>query len=294
MRHMAAPVTESDALDGLRSELPSVRARAAEWFVVNATQAHLVLLSEAIEAETVPSVRRLLTLAGRKARTPGSPVAVAGLEDEAEPSLPSEILDSLAGLLRHETEPVIGWLRRSAARDIGDGFESSETFKNIDLLRRRLRGLEALAAAHRLPTWTAVSLSWLVDECRPPDLAKESLAGVPRTDDVIHSDVGLMSIIVGNALLNAYEAAAHQGDGAVWVESAVTDRDFWISITNRFEGQGFELDHVAHTGTSTKASHKGLGLSAMRLAAERLGYDLSLTASGGTAFFSLRGARFRD
>lgn len=287
-------MNEPGALGLLRSQLPSERARAAEWFLANASGDHVAMLTEAIESEPVPSLKRLLGLACRKARQPDVPRSEVNTTQFSEVSVPAEILESLSGLLRHETEPVIGWLRRSAARDIGDNFETSDTFRNIDLLRRRLRGLEALTAAHRLPNWTAVSLSQLVAECRPPDLPQDALARAPRADDdVIDSDVGLMSIIVGNALLNAHEASASQGDGAIWVESAVTDRDFWISITNRFEGEGFELDHVVHTGTSTKVSHKGLGLSAMRLAAERLGYQLSLTASGGTAFFSLRGERFR-
>jgi len=267
-----------------------VRGRAIEWFVANASFRHQPTLTEALEAESVPSLRRQLSVAVRKART-GDEARVAHPHSYEQDPISSEILESLASLIRHETEPVIGWLRRSAAHEIGAGYDDSETFKNIDLLRQRLGGLEALAAAHRVPRWTRVSLAQILSDCRPPDLTTNN--GSSPTDDAVDTDVGLMTIIIGNALQNAQEATAALEDGTVWIEFGVTDRDFWISITNRFEGQSFELDQVAHTGTSSKTSHKGLGVSAMRLAAERLGYEISLSAKGGTAFFSLRGSRRR-
>lgn len=292
MQNTEQAVNEADGLKGLRSHLPSARARAAEWFLSNATESHAPLLTRAIEVESVPNIKRLLVLAVTRARGVTSPLSAADSDSAAEHEIFAEILDSLSGLIRHETEPVIGWLRRSAASDIGESYETSNTFKNIELLRRRLRGLEALAAAHRLPTWTRTSITELVRECRPPDLPLASIVAPTSNDDVIDTDIGLFSIIVSNALLNAWEASPKGDEVTVRVESGVTDLDFWISIANRFDGHAFELDHVLHTGASTKSSHKGLGLSAMTLAAKRLDYEISLNAAGGTAVFSLRGRRF--
>ena len=106
-------------------------------------------------------------------------------------------------------------------------------------------------------------------------------------EDEIDSDRGLLALIVANALKNAAEAAAEMpaGQAGVWVEMGLSKSDFWLSVTNRFRGESFDFDHVVHTGASNKEDHKGLGLSAMRIAAERLGYILSLNASGGPPLY---------
>ena len=289
-----SPISEKDALHLLKSRLPSDRARAAEWWLGHAEPQHLTLLTEAIANESVPSIKRLLGIASDRIRTRNSPTLPVDESESGATNEASQILESLSGLIRHETEPVIGWLRRSAAKDIGTGYDSSETFRNIDLLRRRLRGLEALAAAQRVPRRRRLSLSRMISDCRPAGLSTEVFKS-PLDDDAIDSDPGLLSIIFSNALLNAHEAgSAVHGEGAIWVESGVSDRDFWVAISNRFNGDSFEFEQFAHSGASSKDSHKGLGLSAMKLAANRLGYELSLTASGGTAFFSVRGGRFHE
>lgn len=276
--------------EALRSRLPSERAAAADWYARNAASSDIGLLTTAIEKETVPAVKRLLEAGARRAhQTSESTYVYQADEAAASP----EILDALSGLIRHETEPVIGWIRRSAAREIGDQYEASETFRNIDLLRRRLLGLETLTAAHRLPRYSRTSLLSLIVHCQPegfPDQAVEANVG---NDDSIDTDTGLFSIIVGNALLNAQEASAGLPGVPILVQHGVSDRHFWVTVTNRFQGQAFEMEHVAQTGASTKGSHKGLGVSAMRMAAERLHYDFALQASGGTVVFSLQGERFR-
>lgn len=289
-------VDESQAHRALSGRLPSERARAAEWFLSNAQEAHALELARAIANEPVPSVKRMLSAAA--SRTRKRTTTNRDLQLEAVlPEQPTQILDDLSAIIRHETEPVIGWLRRSAAQELGVAYESSGTFRNIELLRRRLRGLEALTAAHRMPSWSRASLTQLILECSPPIVPPViSREGSAVVDDFIDTDTGLMSIILSNALLNANEAASDletEKVAHVWVENGVSDREFWVSVSNRFRGDGFDLHHVAHTGASTKANHKGLGLRAMKLASERLGYELSLTAAGGTAFFSLRGKRYR-
>jgi hypothetical protein len=291
-RLMGTPMDEASAQAALSSRLPSDRARGVAWFLEFGNASHTQLLVRAIESETVPSIRKLLSRA--VAGTQEEPQGRSAPLDRDELLDPAGILDDVAGLIKHETEPVIGWIRRSVARELGPQYEMSDTFRNIELLRLRLSGLESLVSAHRIPTWTALSLEAILRECWPSDMSDEALARPTGSgdDDIIESDRGLLAIIVSNALQNAHEAVSTLEDGAVWVETGVTDQHFWLSVTNRFDGQTFNLEHVIATGTSTKARHKGLGLNAMKLASERLGYDLSLTASGGTAFFRLRGERF--
>ena len=285
------PANEHEPHEGLKSRLPSERAVAAEWYMHNASITDLGLLTEAIESETVQSVKRLLVMATRRARDEqGSPVRAV----EAPPAeLEFDVLESLSGLIRHETEPIVGWIRRSAAREIGEDFATSETFRNIDLLRRRLIGLESLAAAHRNPRFTRVSLAGLIDESQPDGFPKDAIKLQTVDDDSIDTDRGLFSIVVGNALLNAQEASAGLGGAATLVAHGVSDQHFWVTVTNRFDGEAFEMEHVAETGASTKTSHKGLGVSAMRMAASRLQYEFTLRASGGTVRFALRGERYR-
>lgn len=284
-----SPINQAQS-EALRSRLPSERAAAADWYVRNAAADDIGLLTNAIEEETVPAVRRLLEAAARRAQQGSEPTPVYQ-PDEAPAS--TDILDALSGLIRHETEPIIGWIRRSAARDIGPGYQASETFRNIDLLRRRLLGLETLAAAHRLPRYSRASLLALIVDCQPDGFPDEVVEANSGDDDSIDTDPGLFSIIVGNALLNAQEASTGLPGAPILVRHGVSDRHFWVTVTNRFQGQAFEMEHVAQTGASTKVSHKGLGVSAMRMAADRLQYGFTLQASGGTVVFSLRGERFR-
>jgi hypothetical protein len=291
-------VNEDQTSRSLESSLPSQRARAAEWLRIHATSDQTVLIVGALEKESVPTIRRTLAEALKRARSIGHesqrPSSPSGSRDELSRLV--TVLDDLAGIIRHETDPAIGWLRRAAAKEIPN-FEDSETNAKIETLRQRIMGLETLTAAHRDPRWSRVTLADIVRECMPPDLAPERLKmeGSNREDE-IDSDRGLLTLIVANALKNATEAAAEMpaGQAEVLVETGLSQSDFWLSITNRFRGDSFDFDHVVHTGASNKTDHKGLGLSAMRIAAERLDYVLSLSASGGTVFFSLRGPRFHD
>lgn len=270
--------------------MPSERAAAADWYARNAVTGDVARLTNAIEEETVPAVRRLLEAAVRRAQQ-GSETTSVQRPELIHAS--TEILDALSGLIRHETEPIIGWIRRSAAREIGARYEASETFRNIDLLRRRLLGLETLAAAHRLPRYSRASLLALIVDCQPEGFPEQVVEANSGDGDSIDTDPGLFAIIVGNALLNAQEASAGLPGAPILVRHGVSDRHFWVTVTNRFQGQAFEMEHVAQTGASTKDSHKGLGVSAMRMAADRLQYGFTLQASGGTVVFSLRGERFR-
>lgn len=280
----------------LSSHRPSERTRAAQWLLSHATDQDLRLLVDARNSEAVPAIQRMLAQAISRVQEP-SPQATPLRESEgnsykefSERNRPVEIvLDSLSDLIRHETEPAIGWLRRSAARELGSDFEGSQTYQNIELLRRRLNGLQTLVSAQRMPNWTRRSLSSLIDGARPIDIPETAVAKVAAPSDEIETDVGLFNLILGNAFTNAIEASTLASTAAIRVETFVGNESFWVTVTNTFDGESFELEQMAHTGTSSKRAHKGLGLSAMSMAASRLGWQVSLSATGGTALFKLSG-----
>lgn len=289
---------DSELKNRLHSTLPSQRAEAAEWVRSNYSPSMIPEILDALEKETVPTIRRALAvglrMAQSKERQSDDPLAGTPQNDKVE--ILSSVLDDLAGLIRHETDPAIGWLRRAAAKEIPN-FDASETNAHIETLRKRIIGLETLAAAHRLPHWARITLHEVIQDCKPPDLGADRLIGKGlERKDSIDTDRGLMTLIVTNALKNASEAASGlpSGQTEVWLETGVSDTHFWLSITNRFDGDSFDFDHVAHTGASNKVDHKGLGISAMRMAAHRLNYTLKLTATGGTVFFSLTGPRYHE
>lgn len=287
---------DSELKSRLHSSLPSQRAEAAEWLKTNYSPSLIPIILDALEKESVPTIRRALAVGLKLAQSGERDGICAESSKDVDAEKLISILDDLAGLIRHETDPAIGWLRRAAAREIPN-FESSETNLYIETLRRRIISLETLAAAHRIPNWTRTTLYDVIRDCKPPDLESDRLIGKGiERQDYIDTDWRLMNLIVANALKNASEAALtlHPSQTEVWLETGVSDTSFWLSITNRFDGDSFDFDHVAHTGSSNKVDHKGLGISAMRMAADRLNYDLTLTATGGTAFFSLTGTRFHE
>lgn len=287
-------MTPSEAFDLLGSRRPSDRSQAAQWLAQHPADIDASRLMQALETEPVEAVKRLLrhalrSINERTRAAEAGPEAAA--ESPASKDTTREILENLAGLIQHETEPAIGWLRRAASTEIKE-FEASETNRQIEILRQRLEALSTLATAHQEPVWSPNSLAVLVRDCMPATEVDQQIASQTyAASDIIYTDARLFGIIVGNALRNAFEASEKVDDASVLVETGVSDLQFWISITNRFSGESFDFDHVALSGASTKSSHKGLGLSAMRIAAARIGYQIDLVAHGGTAIFSMRGKR---
>lgn len=281
----------------IASHLPSDRALAAQWAMENHLDTeHERVLVEALSRESVPRIRGIITLALNTIRAASS----KGMRDEISAQSESEsfvanTLNDLAGMIRHEMQPAIGWVRLAARKEISD-FQDSATNRAMEALRRRVDGLVNLAAAQRLPTRKIVSLTESVTGCLsdeyPTSMFKLETSDQPS--DEISTDPGLLSLIITNALQNAADAARDipEGQTPVLISVNVKEARFWITISNRFNGASFNFSSVSASGRTSKHGHRGLGTQVIRLAANRLGYEFELNATGGTATFSLRGYRY--
>lgn len=287
-------MNELQALDQLDDHLPSRRAEAAAWLSLNASAAARTRITAAVTTEPVPSIRALLESAMRSLRAPSQPIPDPAEERQSFGSDARDLSSHLSSMIRHETDPAIGWLRRAAAREI-ESFESSQTNRYIETLRRRIVALSRLAAAYRRPVLERISIDDIISRSAldASDLGPGLFnISVPRR--YITTDWALLELIIVNGLRNAAEAASAAPSPQGWpvpvrVEAGAGLQNFWITITNRFAGQSFDEVTVSHAGTSSKPDHKGLGVTAMRVAADRLGYDFSLQGAGGTATMVLRG-----
>lgn len=284
-------MTEDEVLEALASRLPSDRMAAATWLAQHPPRQSLrPALTAAASQEGVPRIRSVLQQALRAAEKPARDSIDAAIQPD---SVSTAVLADLSALIRHEMQPAIGWIRYAAHGEIPN-FESSATNAAINGLRRRVAGLVQLADAHRLPARERTSLFELLRWSVPKDESEglfvfEAPQGL---DDAIDTDVGLFVLLVGAAMQNAADAVATAGAASnIFVTVGVTDKDFWVSIVNRHLGANWEFMDVAATGVSSKANKRGMGTRVMRLAADRLGYDVDLKAAGGTVTFTVHGLR---
>lgn len=290
-------MNREDFASCIASQLPSDRALAAQWAMENHLDPeHERILVEALSRESVPRIRGVLALALNSIRAASSKGRLDKVPAQSQPeSYVANTLNDLAGMIRHEMQPAIGWVRLAAQREISD-FQGSATNRAMEALRRRVDGLVNLAAAQRLPTRKIVSLTESVTGCLsdeyPSSMFKLETSDQPSDD--ISTDPGLLSLILTNALQNAADAARDlpEGQTPVLISVSCNDSRFWITISNRFNGASFNFSSVSASGRTSKHGHRGLGTQVIQLAANRLGYEFELNATGGTATFSLRGNRY--
>lgn len=289
---------EAIARSRLVSKLPSQRSESAHWLGRHPSSDHESLLRDALDREIVPAVKRAMQSA--LSRLQASAVQGPSTRDATEPppsTRPTVGADSfaldnyIAGLVRHETEPVIGWLRRSAAREIRGELLASQTGKNIETLRMRLDGVTSLLTARKSAEWRSESLDALLIRCLPPGVEVLLNSEGDGSDEYIDVDEALSSLVFGNALRNALEASSAANPSAVEVTYGVWRSDFRVRITNTFDGDRFDLEDVVRPGTSTKSNHRGLGLAAALAAAARMNWNISLEGRAGVAVFIITGSR---
>lgn len=114
--------SRDELLAGLSSSTPSERARAAAWLLVHTQDISTRELVRALQAETVPQVRRVLleVLERRqKASVVSKPAATDRVVppdgEDASASEASADAGEIASMVRHELAPAVGWIRLSLA-----------------------------------------------------------------------------------------------------------------------------------------------------------------------------------
>lgn len=284
----------------LSSPLPTERARAIELLRREGTAEDVEAIREQLQNESVDGLRRQLVKLIVQLSSRTSPQGQSADDEAAQLTNNAIEQDSHIAItwLRHELEPAIGSLRVVANREVPN-FQHSETNQVIEGLRDRLDSVEALLRFDLPLRVEPVSLRELVDQvvARTPRGQQIVMSDFvdDDTNDDIETDVRLTRLIVNTSLTNAMEAVAllEEDRQVVNVAGGVTPNEFWLRISNPFEGTRFLQEEVSPRGRSGKEGHGGQGFSMMNRAADKLSYSLELVADGGFATFTVKGARSR-
>lgn len=289
--------TPDSLLELLQSAGASARANAARELIRQNAKIPAHVLLDLLERETVGLVRdRLRILIGSQPTK--EPLQSRASEDS---SGLSDLLANAGSMLRHETEPVIGFLRSTANQEIPK-FRESQTYQRIEDLRHTLTAIIQILELGGRQDRAAVSLFSLTKSViesvetnaairfnvNPSD--SEDLSD---TDFTIKTNESLLKLLLVNVLRNAVDATnkVPKGDNYIEINIDMTDSEFTINITNPFNGQSFESSDVQSIGASSNSEGRGNGMYLIRLVSSQLGYHHTLDGAGGVARFALWGGK---
>lgn len=279
-------------LDDLLSGSPSRRANAAAWLADNPSEISTQHLVQSMQKETVPRIRQTLlrVLEARHAAEGLSrPSGRAVQRDLPAEEEPPEVQLDIAALLRHELSPPIGWIRLAGDAEI-PGFEDSKTNDAVKRLQRRLDGVIAIIKAGEPLRLQRLNLRRLLLENWPDATQPPSLTAPDDEDFEIVGDEGLLVLLLSNVYQNALDASTEAiGECDVKIAWGRAGGNFWVRVTNSFEGNRFSLDDVSDVGRSSKEAHGGHGMTLICESARRLGMNVSLEGVSGTATLALAG-----
>lgn len=282
---------EKDPLKDLSSRSPTDRARAAIWLKQNPNEVSTQELMKALQVETVPRIRQSLNAVLQARQNNSGTLRKEIIANKPSGSPVTTRLD-LAGTLRHELTPAIGWLRLAADKEISD-FSNSETNAAIKKLQRRIDGLVTLIRQDEKPIRRRVGLFDLLVANWPEE--KVLPTWEPDSDPAgreIETDDSLLSLVLSNAYQNALEAAKEAGrPDSVNVSWGFTNERFWVRISNAFAGNSFGLQDVLQVGATSKPAHQGQGLALMSLATSLLELSFNIEGRSGLATVSISGRR---
>jgi signal transduction histidine kinase len=289
---MARRLSEPSFLELLSSPLPSERMSAARYFASNPVDVEARILLIAVSKETVEPIKRLLRVAAQRINGSSSGLVVrtpAKSENDDQIEGPSA-----AAIIRHELDPVIGWIRLAATNELGN-FESSNLNREIENLQARIDGVISILEAERTPiVLSIVQIPEVVSDVFVNSSQTPLLITCESEADegtVIESNLPLLRMILGNALTNAVEAndSLNLEERFVSVAYAIEGDKFRIVIVNPTQVRAASGSEFEQSGFSLKADHKGYGMQIIRTAARRLGYTTSLDVTANIATFALRG-----
>ena len=200
----------------------------------------------------------------------------------------------IASLVRHELAPAVGWLRLAADAEIRE-FATSSTNDAIRRLQLRIDGLVTLIMSRVELDLRTVDLPLELAASWPDPTDSPRISPDPQGSNAeIETDQGLFSLLLSNIFQNAIDASVDAtGVADVEVAWGVTDRNYWVRVTNPFRGQRLTFGDVDPEGFSSKAGHQGKGLALIRRIAARLDVRTHLDGASGMASFVINGERRR-
>jgi len=271
---------------------PSRRMKAARRLQIDPDGITMGDLLTALERESVQPIRdQLVKLMRAKTEDKSAPnnfVAKSkiGLGSDQENSQ-ADLLIHISELIQHELAPAIGFLELAATDEI-EQYETSRTSRELASLRQRIGGLSRLTSAHRPLIFDTISISGflqaVVDSHDLTNMATIENRG--STDSpFVQADIGLLELLISNALRNAQEALIRlpQTRRSIEITYATDSQGYWISIVNPFSGNEFSIDEVDRAGLSTKGLQRGYGVRVMKLLSSRMSLSISLRGANGVA-----------
>jgi signal transduction histidine kinase len=275
------------ALNGLRSEREEERLDSARELLENVDATPVDLdqpVREAFARETVPWIKGVLAeiLAAVKGERWEDGVAIpapswnADLEGlDAETA--REVINRSTRRVLHEVAAVVGRAKLAAAADLADGYEGSETARQLSFLSDVCAGLRTLSAATQAPDLREFDLASELAEIAEA-IAAEWICPIHVNGSapfILTCDRALLSVAVRNILVNAIEATLAVGPAeearAVVVTWGISAAGFHVTVIDRGAGPPRFLAAVQKAGVSTKPGHAGYGLATASEAMSSLG-----------------------
>lgn len=288
------------------------RLLAARHLLRSAEREDLSKIEEALSRENVLWTRTALqdiverlrsahdsqTVANDKGSSPPWNGVLSAVTDEYLNDLHANAVRETTSLLLHEIEPVLGVLSVYANKEVM-GYEASKSKVQIDRLNDLLGTIAELRRVSMAPSMGEVELSSLINQiCNAETTGKTvqvHLAG--PTPFGIMGDHARIWIAVTNGLRNAIESTLSvptEVQHPIVINWHQTPHEYWIAILDSGLGIRSNLNRMFDIGSTTKASHLGMGLPTAQQALATLGGSITLTArEPGGAKFEMRWPRYK-
>ncbi len=271
------------ALAKLSSSRLNERLEAARFLASASSSEDVSQISDALSRETVTWVRTALEVAlehaeGGQSRN-GSYAAAIELDYiEEDSSDLFEAVKAASDFFLHEFSGVVGRIDVYGSQEIS-AYDSSRTKRQVDILKMKLEAITKLSKASKPPALVELDLAELVQRLAHAwGNGAVSLSG-PRPTTVM-SDESLLEMIISQGLRNAVDAtskvATDTGASPIVVSWGVSDREYWVRVSDAGKGLPDDVESLFAIGTTNKRNHKGYGLPAARQAARSLGGELEL------------------
>lgn len=280
-------MTRAEAIGALDALSSHERLRGARALFSLAEEDDLQRLRKARRTESVVAVQKALDRAITRLEE-SSPTIEAltpepDIPDEVKRHFETKAVEWIAGLLLHELAGPLGLVEWAASRDVPN-YDTSDTKRHLDRLKRVFDAIEQLKGATSLPRQQEFELA---------DLIKDIVGGDPRAESIdvslhgpipliVKSDPDLLRLALTNGIRNALDAVFEIGElGAhsVVVAWGETNNEYWVSVIDSGPGLQGSPELAFEIGKSTKNKHTGFGLAIARHAMASLGGTVTLQSS---------------